>query len=76
MFLGVASRLPIFLDGLNRLRDGAQIGRTLMAKGQKRTNRVAKKPAAGKKKVLASDGSVPSVLAKPKSGGATAGSKK
>lgn len=48
-----------------------------MSKGQKRSNREAKKPAAGKKKkILASDGSVPSVLAKPKPGGATAGSKK
>ncbi len=47
-----------------------------MAKGQKRGNREAKKPADGKKKILASDGSVPSVLAKPKPGTATAGSKK
>lgn len=47
-----------------------------MSKGQMRSNREAKKPAAGKKKVLASDGSVPSVLAKPKPGGATAGSAK
>ncbi len=47
-----------------------------MAKGQKRGNREAKKPAGGKKKILASDGSVPSVLAKPKPGVATAGSKK
>lgn len=47
-----------------------------MAKGQKRGNREAKKPAGSKKKVLASDGSVPSALAKPKPGGATAGSKK
>ena len=47
-----------------------------MSKGQKRSNREAKKPAAGKKKVLASDGSVPSVLAKPKPGAATGGSKK
>jgi hypothetical protein len=47
-----------------------------MAKGQKRGNREAKKPAAGKKKVLASDRSVPSVPAKPKPGAATAASKK
>lgn len=47
-----------------------------MAKGQKRSNHEAKKPAACKKKILASDGSVPSALAKPKPGGATAGSKK
>jgi hypothetical protein len=47
-----------------------------MAKGQKRSNREVKKPATGKKKIHASDGSVPSVLAKPKPGGATAGSKK
>lgn len=47
-----------------------------MAKGQKRGNREAKKPAAGKQKILASSGSVPSVLAKPKSGATTAGGKK
>jgi hypothetical protein len=47
-----------------------------MAKGQKRSKREAKKPPDGKKKILASDGGVPSVLAKPKPGAATAGSKK
>lgn len=47
-----------------------------MAKGQKRGNREAKKPAARKQKILASSGSVPNVLAKPKPGAATAGSKK
>ena len=47
-----------------------------MTKGQKRSNREAKKPAAGKKKILAPDGSVPSVLAKPKPNAATGGSKK
>lgn len=47
-----------------------------MAKGQKRSNREAKKPKADKKKALASAGSVPNVLAKPKPGAATAESKK
>ena len=47
-----------------------------MTKGQKRSNREAKKPVAGKKKIQASDGSVPSVPAKPKPGAATAASKK
>lgn len=45
-----------------------------MAKGQKRSSREAKKPAASKKKIVG--GSVPSVLAKPKPGVATADSKK
>jgi hypothetical protein len=47
-----------------------------MAKGQKKSKREAKKPAAGKKKILASDGSVPGVLAKPKRGAAAAADKK
>ena len=59
-----------------RLRGDAQNGRTVMAKGQKRSKREAKKPAAGKKKIVASDGSVPSVLAKPKRGAAAAVDKK
>jgi hypothetical protein len=37
-----------------------------MAKGQKRSNREAKKPKADKKKVLASAGTVPSAPAKLK----------
>ena len=41
-----------------------------MAKGQKRSNREAKKPKADKKKALASTGTAPSALAKPKPGGA------
>ena len=41
-----------------------------MAKGQKRSNREAKKPKTDKKKVLASAGTVPSALAKPKPGAA------
>ncbi len=47
-----------------------------MAKGQKRSNREAKKPAANKKKTQGPGGSVPSVLTKPKPGAATAGSNK
>jgi hypothetical protein len=47
-----------------------------MAKGQKRSNREPKKPKADKKKVLATAGTAPSALAKPKPGAATAGSKK
>ena len=46
-----------------------------MAKGQKRSNREAKKPKANKKKDLASAGAVPNELAKPKPGAAP-GSKK
>ena len=41
-----------------------------MAKGQKRSNREAKKPKANKKKILASTGTAPG--AKPKPGGAKA----
>jgi hypothetical protein len=51
-------------------------GRTAMAKGQKRSNREAKKPKANKKKDLASTGTVSNALAKPKPGAATAESKK
>lgn len=47
-----------------------------MAKGQKRSNREAKKPKADKKKPVASTGTVPSALAQPKPGGAKAQSKK
>jgi hypothetical protein len=47
-----------------------------MAKGQKRSNREAKKPKADKKKSIVSAGTVPNALAKPKPGAATAGSKK
>ena len=47
-----------------------------MAKGQKRSNREAKKPKADKKKVLASAGTVPSAPAKPKPGAAKAETKK
>jgi hypothetical protein len=47
-----------------------------MAKGQKRSNREAKKPKAGKKKTLASTGTVPSAPAKPKPGAARAETKK
>ena len=47
-----------------------------MAKGQKRSNREAKKPKADKKKVLASATTVPSAPAKPKPGAARAEAKK
>jgi hypothetical protein len=50
--------------------------RAAMAKGQKRSNREAKKPKANKKKDLASTGTVSNALAKPKPGAATAESKK
>jgi hypothetical protein len=58
-----------------RLRAGRD-GRTVMAKGQKRSNREAKKPKADKKKTLASTGTVPSALAKPQPAGAKAETKK
>ena len=47
-----------------------------MAKGQKRSNREAKKPKANKKKILASTGITPSAVAKPQPGGAKAETKK
>ena len=47
-----------------------------MAKGQKRSNREAKKPKADKKKVLASAGTVPSASTKPKLGVARAETRK
>ena len=43
-----------------------------MAKGQKRSNREAKKPKADKKKVPAAGASVPEALAKGKAGAAAA----
>jgi hypothetical protein len=46
-----------------------------MAKGQKRSNREAKKPKADKKKAPASTGSVPDALAKSKPGASAAGKK-
>ena len=59
-----------------RLRVGERDGRTAMAKGQKRSNREAKKPKANKKKTLASTGTTPSAVAKPQPGGAKAETKK
>ena len=47
-----------------------------MAKGQKRSNREAKKPKADKKKTLSSTGTTPSAVAKPQPGGAKAETKK
>jgi hypothetical protein len=46
-----------------------------MAKGQKRSNREAKKPKADKKKILASAGSAPNAPAKPKPGAGKAEAK-
>ena len=46
-----------------------------MAKGQKRTNREAKKPKADKKKTVAASG-LPGAAAKPKPGAARAEPKK
>jgi hypothetical protein len=39
-----------------------------LAEGQKRSNREAKKPKAGKKKTVAASGTVPDAVAKSKSG--------
>jgi len=47
-----------------------------MAKGQKRSNREAKKPKADKKKIPATAGAGAGTPAKPKTGAAAAGSKK
>ena len=47
-----------------------------MGKGQKRSNREAKKPKADKKKILATTDTVPSALAKPKAGAMTVERKK
>jgi hypothetical protein len=47
-----------------------------MAKGQKRSNREAKKPKAEKKKIIASTSTVPNAPAKPKPGAAKAEAKK
>jgi hypothetical protein len=47
-----------------------------MAKGQKRSGREAKKPAASKQKSPVSSSSVSTVLAKPKRGAETPGGKK
>jgi len=47
-----------------------------MAKGQKRSNREAKKPKADKKKILASAAAASSMPGKTKPGAATAGSQK
>jgi hypothetical protein len=57
-------------------RECARHGRTAMAKGQKRSNREAKKPKVDKKKIRGSAATVSSALAKPKPGAATAESKK
>jgi hypothetical protein len=47
-----------------------------MAKGQKRSNREAKKPKANKKKTPSSPGTVTTALAKPRSSAAAPESKK
>ena len=51
-----------------RLRTIACDWRIDMAKGQRRSNREAKKPKAGKKKPLAASSTVPHAVAKSKSG--------
>lgn len=51
-----------------RLRTIACDWRIDMAKGQRRSNREAKKPKAGKKKTLAASSTVPHAVAKSKSG--------
>jgi hypothetical protein len=72
--VSIAGALPASL--LSAAAVGERDGRTAMAKGQKRSNREAKKPKADKKKTLASTGTVPSALAKPQPGGAKAETKK
>ena len=47
-----------------------------MAKGQKRSNREAKKPKADKKKILAATSTVPNAPTKPKPDAAKAKTKK
>ncbi len=47
-----------------------------MAKGQKRSNREAKKPKANQKKTPSSPGTVTTALAKPRSSAAAPESKK
>ena len=59
-----------------RRTDGGQEGATVMAKGQKRSNKEPKKPKADKKKVLATAGTVASTMAKPKAGAAAGAGKK
>jgi hypothetical protein len=72
--VSIAGALPVSL--LSAAAVGERDGGTAMAKGQKRSNREAKKPKADKKKTLASTGTVPSALAKPQRGGAKAETKK
>ena len=72
--VSIAGALPASL--LSAAAVGERDGRTAMAKGQKRSNREAKKPKADKKKTLASAGTVPSALAKPQPGGAKTETKK
>jgi hypothetical protein len=63
------------LKAYNCRRALVRYRRTAMAKGQKRSNREAKKPKADKKKAPASTGSVPDALAKSKPGAAAASKK-
>jgi hypothetical protein len=60
-------RLPVHCRSAYcpRLRVGEGYGRTAMAKGQKRSNREAKKPKADKKKILASTSTLPNAPVKP-----------
>lgn len=47
-----------------------------MAKGQKRSNREAKKPKADKKKIVAPSATVPGAFTKPKAGTAATTARK
>jgi hypothetical protein len=72
--VSIAGALPASL--LSAAPVGERDGGTAMAKGQKRSNREAKKPKADKKKILAATGTVPSALARAQPGGAKAETKK
>lgn len=74
--LGGGSRPRLEFRPAPRRTDGGDEGATGMAKGQKRSNKEAKKPKADKKKVLATAGTVAGTMAKPKAGEATGGGKK
>jgi hypothetical protein len=71
--VSIAGTLPVSL--LSAAADGERDGSTAMAKGQKRSNREAKKPKADKKKTPGSS-TAPSALAKAQPGGAKAETKK
>lgn len=74
--IGGASRPRLDLRAGPRRADGGQEGATVMAKGQKRSNKEPKKPKADKKKALATANTVASTMAKPKAGAVTEGGKR